>query len=84
MKTCPTCSAIHADEYNGTCPHCGAQLGTLGGSTLVGGANLARAAVDAARLEQRFKNREHGDIPIPDRMLETARRFVIQTPPADA
>lgn len=84
MKTCENlaCRAIHPDDFYGQCPHCGRPMGTVGSTTpttLMG--DIGRAARESIAAEQQIKSHHHGDVRVPDHLLDTARRFVIQTKP---
>jgi hypothetical protein len=83
MKTCPNCRVIHPDDYNGTCPECGAPLGGVQPNGATGADMQARYNSQIAmqrregQLEAQMKRGNYSNVPLEQSMVDVARRFVV-------
>lgn len=79
MKVCPNlrCRSVHADEYNGQCPDCGAPLGGVAGSNqgelAFKFARQVRAGVEEAQQEKAMSRGSYDRVSVNDNLMEVAR-----------
>lgn len=81
MKTCGNCRQVYADDYAGQCQTCGRPMGDTspngdGDLAFRYASQISRGQREAG-YENAMKRGNYEGVPIDDRILDAARRFVI-------